>query len=45
MNLQLNQSRKGEVLMEANTLPPGIYSYTLIVDDKASDVKQMIVTK
>ena len=38
-------SSKGEIIMEANTLAAGIYSYTLIVDDNAADVKQMIVTK
>ena len=41
----IKQSGKGEIIMEANTLAAGIYSYTLIVDDNAADVKQMIVTK
>jgi len=41
----INQSGKGEITVEANTLTAGIYSYTLIVDDKAADVRQMIVTK
>ncbi len=41
----LMQSGKNEITVAANTLPAGIYSYTLIVDDSAFDVKQMIVTK
>ena len=41
----IKQSGKGEINMEANTLAAGIYSYTLIVDNNAADVKQMIVTK
>ena len=36
---------KGEITVEADTLAAGIYSYTLIVDGAAADVKQMIVTK
>ncbi len=41
----IKQSGKGEITVEANTLAAGIYSYTLIVDNEAADVKQMIVTK
>ena len=41
----IQQSGKGELTVEANSLAAGIYSYTLIVDGNAADVKQMIVTK
>ncbi len=41
----LMQSGKNEITVEANTLPAGIYSFTLIVDQTATDVKQMIITK
>jgi hypothetical protein len=41
----LRQSGKGEIAVEANTFASGVYSYTLIVDDIAADVKQMIITK
>ena len=41
----IKQSGKGEITVEANTIAAGVYSYTLIVDNEASDVKQMIITK
>ncbi|MEO5570511.1 MAG: hypothetical protein ABIT08_04245 [Bacteroidia bacterium] len=41
----IKRQGKGEIGIEANTLPSGIYSYTLIVDGEAADIKQMIVTK
>ena len=41
----IKQIGKGELTVEANTLAAGIYTYTLIIDNKAVDVKQMIVTK
>ncbi len=41
----IKQNGKGELSVEANTLPSGVYSYTLIVDGNAADVKQMIITK
>jgi hypothetical protein len=39
------QSGKGEITVIGNTLTAGIYTYTLIVDGSAADVKQMIVMK
>jgi hypothetical protein len=41
----ITKGGSGEITIEANSLSAGIYSYTLIVDDASSDVKQMIVTK
>lgn len=41
----IGQKNTGNITIAANTLSPGIYSYTLIVDQTAADVKQMIVTK
>ena len=35
----------GQVAVNANRLSPGAYVYTLIIDDKTIDTKQMIITK
>jgi Chaperone of endosialidase/Secretion system C-terminal sorting domain len=42
---QLNQRGKGQYVINANELAPGMYIYTLIVDGKAADSKRMIVTE
>jgi trimeric autotransporter adhesin len=39
------QKGKGEVIIEAGTLFPGIYSYSLFIDGKSIDAKLMILTK
>ncbi len=45
LNLAINEKGAGKVMISANTLAPGIYVYTLIVDGKAIDSKQMIATR
>ncbi|MGL5892657.1 MAG: tail fiber domain-containing protein [Bacteroidia bacterium] len=42
---QLNQRGKGQYVINANELAPGMYIYTLIVDGKPADSKRMIVTE
>ncbi|HKR04990.1 MAG TPA: tail fiber domain-containing protein [Bacteroidia bacterium] len=39
------QKGKGEVIIEAGALFPGIYSYSLFIDGKSIDAKLMILTK
>ncbi|MDH3244991.1 MAG: tail fiber domain-containing protein [Saprospiraceae bacterium] len=36
---------KGQLTLEAFELPAGTYSYTLVVDGRMSDTKQMVLTK
>lgn len=44
-SLSINERGASQISISANTLAPGVYTYTLIVDDKEADVRQMIVTK
>lgn len=41
----VNQKGYGEISIAGNTLTPGIYAYTLIIDGKAIDTKQMVLTR
>ncbi|HYV93521.1 MAG TPA: tail fiber domain-containing protein [Chitinophagales bacterium] len=44
-SFNLNEKGFGEVSIAGNSLAPGVYAYTLIIDGKAIDTKQMILTK
>jgi hypothetical protein len=44
-NISLNSKGSGEIAIGAGTLPSGNYIYSLIVDGKKIDSKQMVLTK
>lgn len=44
-NISISQTGNGSVVISANEFQPGIYIYTMIVDNKALDTKQMILTE
>lgn len=41
----LEQKEKGNVQIDANSLYPGMYLYSLVVDNKEIDTKRMIITQ
>ncbi len=45
LNKQINQTGYGEILISGNTLAAGTYTYSLIVNGKATESKIMVLTK
>ena len=43
--VNLAQSGKGQVTVNANELAQGTYTYTLVVNGNAVDTKLMVITK
>lgn len=41
----LEQKEKGSITIDANSLYPGMYLYSLVVDNKEVDTKRMIITQ
>ncbi|HYV94110.1 MAG TPA: tail fiber domain-containing protein [Chitinophagales bacterium] len=44
-SFDVNQKGYGEISITGNSLPSGVYAYTLIIDGNDIDTKQMILTK
>jgi len=44
-SFNVNQNGYGEISIESNSFTSGVYAYSLIIDGKAFDTKQMILTK
>jgi hypothetical protein len=44
-SFNISQKGYGEISIAGNTLAPGVYAYTLLINEKAIDTKQMILTK
>jgi hypothetical protein len=43
--IQINQSGKGAIDLKASDIPLGVYQYSLVVNEKVIDEKQMLHTK
>jgi hypothetical protein len=43
--IDIADKRHKSVEVDGNTLPAGLYLYSLVVDGKVSDTKQMVLTK
>ena len=43
--IDIADKRRKSVELDGNTLPAGLYLYSLVVDGKVSDTKQMVLTK
>ncbi len=44
-NYKINERGKSNIVISGNTMQPGMYLYTLIVDNQEVDTKKMILTK
>ena len=43
--IDIGDKRRKSVELDGNTLPAGLYLYSLVVDGKVTDTKQMVLTK